>query len=137
MRRSSLIRIAACALAWPAFAGMPGTPATAAPQLGAAAPTAPAISKEQAWRMASHYFELHLGGCGGPAEPVDEGLDWSCQLRVGYAGTLDPHPLLINKHTGRTRWASGPTYASPEDLARAAREHEVGRQARRKGRTQK
>jgi hypothetical protein len=77
------------------------------------------ITQQQAIAMSELYFINHISGCGFADTPVDRGRRWEVTPRIGYAGAPNENPIIIEKHTGKISWKSGPTFMNISALLRA------------------
>lgn len=67
------------------------------------------IDKEEAFTLASAYFDAYISGCGAASrDPIDRGAKWEVKTVFGYAA--QPYePIFIDKKTGTITCAKGPT----------------------------
>lgn len=79
----------------------------------------PRITSKQAELIASLYFELEFGGCGGPAEAEDNPTHWAFRSFIGVGGSPGPK-ITVDKNSGMVSSDSGRTYDSPFALSKAA-----------------
>jgi len=64
------------------------------------------VSSGAAYKIADALFNANMG-CGFVEGHLrDEGSRWAFTARIGYAGTVDPNPILVDKQTGAASWAS-------------------------------
>ncbi len=64
------------------------------------------ISAADALAQAEKLFDS-VEGCGYvEGVPTDDGDDWLFRAKVGYAGDLDPNPIMVDKATGIATWGS-------------------------------
>ena len=70
------------------------------------------ITQPQANAIAELYFGKYIAGCGRADPAVDRGSHWEVTPRIGYGGTPDENPIVIEKHTGKVSWRNGPVFAS-------------------------
>jgi hypothetical protein len=63
------------------------------------------ITREKATQLAERFFESEIAFEGALGEPSVQGNSWAFPVRLGYAGTVQPSPLLVNRNTGKASWA--------------------------------
>jgi hypothetical protein len=78
------------------------------------------LSRADAKKIITFYFEQNISGCGFPDDLQDEGEYWAAYPRVGVTGSPDKNSIRLHKRTGRISWVSGPTYDSLKALTKAA-----------------
>ena len=62
------------------------------------------VSKEEAEAIAHDFLYQVMRMEGGISEPSLKGELWVFPLRVGYAGTPDSEPILVNRITGKATY---------------------------------
>lgn len=80
----------------------------------------PHMTSEEAGDICWLYFVIHIGTPCFIGESVDEGDTWACTPNTGDDCSPDKNPIRVKKTSGRVSWGSGPTYESPQALAKAA-----------------
>jgi hypothetical protein len=70
------------------------------------------VTQSQANVIARLYFQAFISGCGYADNAVDRGSRWEVTPRMGYGGTPDQNPIVIEKHTGMISWGHGKAFAS-------------------------
>jgi hypothetical protein len=79
------------------------------------------LTTEKAFQIADELFVSSLG-CGAVSNaPRDLGDVWAFDVRIGPGATPDPHPILVNKATGRASWVTG------DEVIQERREAEANR----------
>jgi hypothetical protein len=59
------------------------------------------VDATEAMLIAKAFYEATYGGLeGGPSAPIDKDGYWVSTVRIGFAGTPDREPILINPRTG-------------------------------------
>jgi hypothetical protein len=73
--------------------------------MSAPAETPRTLSKAEATRLAQQYFEVEIALEGALGIASIKGDFWSFPVKLGYAGTVQPDPLLVHRQTGKVSWA--------------------------------
>jgi hypothetical protein len=63
------------------------------------------MTRARATQLAERYFESEIAFEGGLGEPTIRGQSWAFPVKLGYAGEVQPSPLLIDRATGKASWA--------------------------------
>ena len=74
------------------------------------------LSRDEAFAIATLYFERHIPECGALQVPEDHDIKWKVTPRCGYAGQPNTNQIEINKNTGAVSWKNGPSFVSPSKL---------------------
>ncbi|SRR5258707_12304687 len=65
-----------------------------------------AVTRAEATRLAQQFFDTEIVIEGALDEPSIQGSSWAFPVRLGYAGTLQPAPLLVDRNTGEVSWTA-------------------------------
>ena len=78
-----------------------------APGLVVSAETAApeALSKIEATRLAQQFFDSEIAFEGALGDASIKGDYWAFPVKFGYAGTVQPDPLLVHRQSGKVSWA--------------------------------
>jgi hypothetical protein len=63
------------------------------------------ISKAEATRRAQQFFDKEIALEGALGKPTAKSSYWVFPVKLGYAGTVQRDPLLVNRRTGEVSWA--------------------------------
>ena len=63
-----------------------------------------AITRIEATRLAQRFFDSEIVIEGALGDPSIRGSSWAFPVRLGYAGTVQPAPLLVDRKTGEVSW---------------------------------
>jgi len=63
------------------------------------------ISKAEATRRAQQFFDNEIAFEGALGSPTIKGVVWIFPVKLGYAGTVQRDPLLVDRRTGDVSWA--------------------------------
>jgi hypothetical protein len=77
------------------------------------------IDATEAAQIARAFYKTVFGGLEGFAtEPVEKDGYWTSTVRMGFAGTPDPEPIVINPRTGAVSGPGGGRFTTFEAFKR-------------------
>jgi hypothetical protein len=66
---------------------------------------APKITAEEARRIAHQFFDCEIHSEGDLGQTYVWGDSWAFPVRLGYAGTVQREPIVVDRNTGAASWA--------------------------------